>query len=53
MKKSGTLVVNQAAADADPHFVAPDLVAASAMRSAFHAPPFAPIACQKTLKPSS
>ena len=27
MTKSGTLVVNQAAADADPRFVAPDLVA--------------------------
>jgi uncharacterized OB-fold protein len=30
MKKSGTLVVNQAAADADPRFVAPDLVALDA-----------------------
>ncbi len=30
MTKSGTLVVNQAAADADPRFVAPELVALDA-----------------------
>ena len=30
MTKSGTMVVNQAAADADPRFVAPDLVALDA-----------------------